>query len=484
MMKKQYIVRLNIFLVLVLMTVFLSCSNDKANKEQPEIKGKDLSEIRENGKLKVVTDFSSVNYFIYRGKPMGFQYELLQELSDYLGIEIEVTVNNDLGQNFNSLINGDVDLIASNLTITDKRKEIINFVYPHNKSIQVLVQKDSKRKQYFSEEEHIRSFEELAGKTIYVQQNSSHAALLRKLEDESGFYINVLEVPIETEQLIKMVARGDIMYTIADEDIAIVNQRQMKGLDIQTSLGEEEEQAWAVRNDASELASEINTWMENFSQTRRFAILKNKYFESVHTGQLYNSDYSFSESGRISPYDEIFKIEANKIGWDWRLIASMVFQESRFNPGARSYAGAFGLMQLMPGTAERFGVNQYSSARDQIRAGIKFIQWLDKALKDTITDPDERTKFVLASYNIGMGHVKDAMALAEKYGHDPTIWEGNVEVYLLKKSEKQYYSDPLVKYGYARGTETSRYVKDVMYRYNHYLNLQEGIDLAQVLELP
>ena len=197
---------------------------------------------------------------------------------------------------------------------------------------------------------------------------------------------------------------------------------------------------------------------------------------------MVNSNYYYPESGKISQYDEIFKLEADKIDWDWRLIASMVYQESRFNSSARSWAGAFGIMQLMPRTAKRFGVNQNSSVKKQISAGVKFIQWLDNRLDDLVEDPDERKKFILASYNTGFGHVKDAINLTKKYGGNPELWEDNVEYYLLKKSEKEFYSDPIVLYGYARGTETSKYVKDIMYRYNHYLNIEENSNLAQVLQ--
>ena len=178
----------------------------------------------------------------------------------------------------------------------------------------------------------------------------------------------------------------------------------------------------------------------------------------------------------------LLKKEADRIGWDWRLLASMVYQESRFNPEAKSWAGAFGVMQLMPFTAKRFGVDASSSAAAQIHAGVRFIHWLDMQLVQYVPDNHERVKFVLASYNIGLGHVLDAMKLAEKYGKDPAKWEDNVEFYLLKKSDPKYFTDPVVKNGYARGTETFRYVRDIMYRYNHYLNISENIDLAQLVK--
>lgn len=472
-----------IFLVFtILVPMLFSCTVD--SKKDPVLAdkpGRDLEDLRNEGEIKVVTDFSPVNYFIYKGKPMGFQYELLQELSDYLDLKIKVEVNNDLNNNFLSLMNGEVDIIASNLTITEERLQKVNFVYPHNESRQVLVQSLPSSRSGFSDKVIVRNIENLSGKTVYVQQNSSHALLLKNLNKEQGLLIRILEVPVETGQLITMVSKGEIEFTLADEDIAFVNKKQLEEIDIETVLSAPEQQAWAVRKGSTELAREITEWLETFSKTRRYAILHDKYFKSSYTGKMYHSNYNYSESGRISPYDDIFKREAAKIGWDWRLIASMVYQESRFNPGARSWAGAFGLMQLMPRTAERFGVNQHSPARDQIRAGIRFIKWLDDRFIGQIKNSEERRKFILASYNIGPGHVKDAMRLAEKNGDNPFIWDDNVEKWLLNKSLKEYYTDPVVAHGYARGTETSNYVKDILYRYNHYLNREDQSELAQLI---
>ena len=152
-------------------------------------------------------------------------------------------------------------------------------------------------------------------------------------------------------------------------------------------------------------------------------------------------------------------------------MASLIYQESRFDPNARSWAGAFGLMQLMPGTAGRFNVSRSSSVKQQILAGTQFIAWLDDRFIESIPDPEERIKFILASYNVGPGHVFDAMMLAEKNGKDPDIWVDNVDEFLLTKSDPMYYRDPDVKYGYARGIETFNYVKEILERYEHYKNI-------------
>lgn len=478
-----YIRKVMAILVLMVFPFVFSCKNQDLARDENTPFRRDLEDIRNSGKLIVVTDFNSINYFIYKGQPLGFQYELLQELSDYLGLEIEVKVNNDLNNNFEELIHGEVDLIASNLTISKERKEIVDFTLPQSQTRQVLVQRIAENPKPFTESvDLIRNPLELSGKTIYVQKNSSHALRLRNLSEEIGEKINIVEVPIETEQLIRMVSRKEIDYTVADEDIARVNRSYFPDLDVETAISFTQNQAWAVRKSSVELKKEINMWMNEFKNTRRYAILYNKYFKSNRIAGMVKSDYYYPETGRISPYDKYFMVEAKKIDWDWRLLASMAYQESRFNPNAVSWAGAFGLMQLMPPTANRFGVDQNSSVPSQIRAGVRFIHWLDQQLDNYIEDKDERIKFILASYNVGLGHVYDAMRLAEKYGKDPTIWEDNVEFYLLKKSDPKYFTDPVVRNGYARGTETYRYVRDIMYRYNHYQNIQQTTDLAQFLQ--
>ncbi len=472
----------SLVIVILFPLVFTIGENKDANS--PEGKAvRDLDQIRNSGRMVVVTDFNSINYFIYKGRPMGFQYELLQELSDHLGIEIEVRVNNDLNANFQDLLDRGVDVIASNLTVTNDRKELTDFTFPHSETRQVIVQKPSTPDHMcFEDEAIIHDPSELAGKTVYVQNGSVHAQRLKEIKTELNLRFTFIEVPIETEQLIKMVSRGEIDYTVADENIALLNKKEDPVLNVEIAISNMETQAWVVRKESVELRNEISLWMKNFRTSRKYAILVNKYYKGSRTLGMINSDYYYPETGRISPYDEIFKAEAAKIDWDWKLLASMAYQESRFNPKARSWAGAFGIMQLMPLTASRFGVNPESPTASQIRASVSLIKWLDKQFENIITDDQERIKFILAAYNVGYGHVKDAMVLTEKYGRDPKIWEDNVEYYLLKKAEPEYYKDPDVRNGYARGSETYKYVKDILYRYNHYLNISEPVDIAQILE--
>src|SRR5690606_15531757 len=130
-----------------------------------------------------------------------------------------------------------------------------------------------------------------------------------------------------------------------------------------------------------------------------------------------------------------------------------VIQESQFDPSAESWMGAAGLMQLMPETAAAFGADSILDPQQNLMAGMKYMKSLDKALAKEISNTDERLKFVLAAYNVGLGHVWDARSLAKKYGSSDVIWKDNVEFFLLNKSNSENYRDPMVIHGYCTGTE-------------------------------
>jgi membrane-bound lytic murein transglycosylase F len=435
----------------------------------------DLDRIRERGTLVVTTDFNSTDYFIYRGQPMGYQYELLQELADHLQIRLDVVVSNNLEQSFKCLTGGGCDLIALNLTVTRQRKKFLEFTEPHSRTRQVLVQRKPEGWENngtdWLEKQLIRNPLDLAGKTIHVQQNSSYADRLKNLSEEIGDTIYFLEVPEEAEQLIALVADGDIDYTVCDENIALVNQTYYENIDVATAVSFPQNLAWAVNKGADELKYNIDQWLINFKGTARYKAIYNKYFWNKRTASMVQSDFFAISSGKISTWDEIIKKYSNDIGWDWRLVSSLIYQESRFDPEARSWAGAYGLMQLMPTTATRFGVSENSSPEEQIRAGTEFIKWLDERFREEIPDEQERIKFILASYNIGPGHIFDAMNLADKFGKNSKLWDDNVDEYLLQKSKPAFYNDPVVRYGYCRGIDTYNFVIEVLDRYEHYRNI-------------
>lgn len=437
---------------------------------------RDLGEIRERGKLVALTDFNSTNYFIYRGEPMGFQFELLHTYADHLGLELEIITENDLQQSFDYLQEGRVDLLAINLAVTRDRMQRMQFTEPITTTRQVLVQRkpDDWRKQpiHRTEQELIRNQLDLAGKRIYVQANSSYAERLRSLSEEIGDSIDVVEVPMEAERLVQLVAQGEMEYTVCDENVARVNSTYYPQLDVSTPVSFPQKLAWAVRKEGSEeLLEHLNEWILGFHRTTAYGVIYNKYFRNSKARTRIQSDLFTLGSGRVSPYDEFLREVGDSLGWDWRLLASLIYQESRFRTNVQSWAGAYGLMQLMPSTAAQYGVERTSSPEDHMLAGIQYLQWLDRSLRDKVPEEEERIKFVLAAYNVGLGHVLDARRLAAKNELDPSRWDDHTALYLLKKSDPEYYHDPVVEYGYCRGEEPYQYVKEVLARFEHYKNI-------------
>ena len=474
-MKKK--INIHIILSFFILIVLLGSCRQQVIKEKVVDTGA-LKEILKRGKIIATTNYNSIDYFIYKGQPLGFQMELLEAFANYLGVQLQIVVNNNLDENFKSLEDNKCDLIAIGLTVTKDRSKLVDFTDPFLQTRQVLVQRKPKGWEYMRksvlEDSLLRNQLMLAGKTIVIQKGSSYLKRLENLSDEIGQSINiVVDGNNEVEQLIEKVASGEINYTVCDEHVGMVNQKYYPNIDIKTAISFPQNIAWAVRKGSDDLKQKINEWLEDYKSSRKFIRLYNKYFKYHRSDNLIESDYYSVKGGKISKYDdEIKKLCANQ-NWDWRLMASLIYQESRFNPDAVSWAGAFGLMQLMPVTARRFGVDQYSPPADQISAGILFVKWIDKQLPANITNKLERTKFILAAYNCGVGHVLDAIRLAAKYGKDPTIWTDNVEYFIVNKSNPKYLHDPVNRNGYLRGNETYNFVNQVLARYDHYRNLIE-----------
>ncbi len=462
--------------LLLLSFVATDCRNNKPQANKPVIVEIDIEEIKERGKIIAVTDYNSTEYFLYRGEPMGYQYDLLKALANHLDVKLEVIVESDLENTFEYLNSGKCDLIALNLTVTRERNEKLSFTIPHSQTRQVLVQRKPENWRRIHpgllSNYLIYNPIDLAGKQVYVRRNSAYAARLYNLADEIGDSIHIIEVAEDSEQLIRLVVNKEIDYTVCDENIALVNQTYYPILDVGTAVSFPQNLAWAVRKEGSEnLLLQINKWLEMYKKTTEFAVTYNKYFKNQKSKEWIESEYFSIGSGRISPYDEQIKRYSDSLGWDWLLLASLIYQESRFDPNVHSWAGAFGLMQLMPSTATRYNVHRNSPPGKNIEAGVKFLIWLDNVLEDKVTDDEERIKFILAAYNVGLGHILDARSLARKYGKNPEIWDDHVAFYLLNKSDPQFYRDPVVKYGYCRGEEPYNYVIEVLERYDHYSNI-------------
>lgn len=461
----------------VVIVVFLSsCADD----DYIEPIYRDLDTIQTEGKLRALIHYSSTSYFIYKGVPQGFEYELLSLYADHIGTTLEVVPIKSLDSVFIELNKGTADIAAANLTVTEERKEQVYFTHPVLITKQVLIQrkpanwKKLKKKQV--EDSLVRSVHELAGKKIVVREHSSFFKELKRIEKEIKQDIEIEFVPgsFTSEDLIEMVAVGEKEYTVADKNIAMVNEWYYPNIDAKMVLSKHQDIAWAIRNNSDSLLVSVNKWLGEFQKTKKFKSLLNKYFKNQHLvkNRVKHQYYTLS-SGQISMYDELIKKHAPTIGWDWELLAALIYQESHFNNSARGWGDSFGLMQFMPETGARFGVDFSSGPEQNIIAGTKYIAKLNAIWEPEVEEKEERIKFILASYNAGPGHVIDAKNLAVKYGKNPKLWS-DVGYFLLNKSKRKYYNDDVVKHGYYKGFIAYDYVNEIMDRYHHYKNITEA----------
>ncbi len=438
---------------------------------------RDLPEIRERGRLVALTGFGATHYFLYKGRPRGYDYELLSRLGDSLGLPVEIRVIRDQNALIDSLLSGAGDLIAGSLTRTRERARKVDFCLYHDTVVQVLVQRKPenwrKMKRHAIEDSLVRNVVDLAGKQVHVRRGSSYYHRLENLADEIGGEIHLVEVSGETrtEELIRRVAEGEIEYTVADEPIARLARSRWPGIDSKTKVSFPQRLAWAVRPDHDSLRLAIDDWLEKLKRTPDFNVIRRRYFDNNPAFRRWvRSPYSSLSGGGISEYDSLLQLHGERLDWDWRLLASQVYQESRFDPRARSWAGARGLMQLLPETALAHGAENPYDPGQNLAAGTDYLLWLQRQW-DHIEDPLIRRQFVLASYNVGLGHVHDAQRLAAAADLDSLLWDEHVATQMLRLEDPAVYNREEILYGYCRGSEPVNYVRDILDRYIHYVIL-------------
>ncbi|MDE6041419.1 MAG: transglycosylase SLT domain-containing protein [Muribaculaceae bacterium] len=407
--------------------------------------------------LRVATLYGPTSYFIYRGDPMGYDYSLVDSLARDKGMVLDLKVATSLTQAIAMLDSGTVDLIAAEVPVTGHYKQLVQACGPQITTTQVLVQPK------VMGEPKVKDVTDLIGKDVYVESDSKYLRRMNHLNDELGGGITIKEVDADsiiTEDLIRMVSDGKIPMTVVDSDIAQLNSTYYPDLDISLQVSYDQRASWAVSLKNTELAAQINDWFKTDQGISANRELLKQYFEQTKYTPSVKFDFA---KGYISQYDDLFRKYAPSVGWDWRLLAAQAYTESRFKPNARSWVGARGLMQIMPSTARgyRTAVSKLNNPETSLSVATRLINDLDSYLVKYVPNDKERLKFVIAAYNVGIAHVYDAIALAKKYGLDPERWDDNVEKAILMKMNPKYYNDPVVKYGYCRGTETVAYVQRI-----------------------
>lgn len=422
--------------------------------------------------LRVGTLYSPTSFFLYRGDTLGYDYDRVCDFAKAKNIKLKFKVAPNMRALIDMIKTNKVDLLVYEIPVTAEFNEEVLHCGETNTTYQVLVQPRSHRR--------ISNVTQLVGKTIYVEKGSKYESRLHNLDSEIGGGINIRTIESDTvnvENLIEGVSKGTIPLTLADNDIAKIDKSYYDNIDISLDVSFPQRSSWAVNLNDDWLADTVDAWSTSERTLLYTEDIANRYFEQNRTSSSTGSASSSAgskkyvkHSGDISAYDELFKKYSRRCPYDWLLLAAIARTESDFSSDEVSWAGARGLMQIMPSGARSLGIDpdRLFDPDVNVQCAVSELNYLDNYFSKYVDDSQERMKFVLAAYNGGMSHIVDAIRLAQKYGKDPKLWYGNVEEALKWKSIEKYYSDPVCRYGYFRSGETVAYVHKVEDQYETY----------------
>ena len=435
-----------------------ACSGKKGKGEVS-----DFPQLQEKGEITAATLYSSTSYFLYRMEPMGYEYDLVKDFAAANGLKLTVKVAESLPRLIDMLAQGEADMGAYPVVHSKELKDGFLFCGREELSCQVVVQPIKPGAKILAD------VTELFGKEIYVTSGTPFHERLVRLDKElgGGIIIHALEADVIPEELVEKVANGEIPYTIAGDKVARLNKTYYGNIDVSLPISFRQRSSWIVDKRRPLLAGAINEWAQDKVSARSYKATAKRYFELSKKVQDYSAH--IIRDGRISPYDSLFRKYAKALDWDWMLLASLSYQESHFIDSIESWAGACGLMGIMPRTAASLDIplQELTDPETNIRAGVEVLRRFKAGFRE-VGDSLQRIKFTLAAYNAGIGHIQDACRLAGKHGKSSTVWDGHVADFILLKREPEYYNDPACKFGYLRGTETYLYVKEILSRYEYY----------------
>lgn len=457
---------------ILIVSILFSCTNNSTNEKQDPIPTPAIVEIDstvtdplETKELKLLITNHMNTYFLMKGEEKGLEFELLKLYAKDRGLKIKLELIPSLNGIEDSILAKKAHIVASSLMIPEDTLGPFLMTDYLFKTDEVLV----RRKESLA-------LDSIKKVDLYAITEGPYAEAYKRHHHKHEKFNIISGTKHQTKQsLIKDVAEGRIDYSVSDKMEAEMMKVFYPNIETSEILIPDVQIAFAIHPKLITLRDDFNKWLSENRKKSDFQWTIHKYKRLP--GKLKASlvtDLPEKKHHNISKYDDLVKLHSKKIDWDWRMLSALIHQESKFNRKCKSFAGAMGLMQVMPRTGRAHGAKTSASlynAETNILVGTRFIHWIGKYFfKDSLMKQEERIKFILASYNAGPGHVQDAQRLAIKYGLDPNIWEGNVEKMLLEKAHAKYFRDPVCKYGYCRGSEPVKYVSNIIYYNDHYMS--------------
>ncbi len=420
-----------------------------------------LDKVKKSKTLNVVLLNAPSVYYIGSEGPQGFEYDLLKAYADSMGVDLNITTANTVKEAIELSRNPNIHITSAGLSKTPNREKTFNF-----------------GPSYFEVQEQVicnrgmigggdfpRDIEGLSGLKIIVGEDTSYSETIDNLIQD-GYDINVTySSEYSTEELLSQVASHEIDCTIANSNIYALNLRYFTEIALAFTISGREQLAWVLAPDSKELEVSMYSWLNGFNQSGLMAELKDHHYSYVLFFDYYNTTMFYKRAKSILPkYKNYFKKAAEKYGLPWKLLAAISYQESHWNPKAKSFTGVRGMMMITNATAKLLGVEDRLDPEQSIFGGAKHIKQMLASVPDEVVG-ESRLKFALAAYNVGMGHIFDAQELAQRIGYDKNSWSDLKKVLPLL-SQKKY--NKTLKFGYARGSEPVKYV-EAIYDYQDIL---------------
>ena len=414
-----------------------------------------LQEIKDKKQLNAIVMNSPTVYYYGNDENTGFEYELLKAYTNDIGVELNITVVDTVSEALELTKRGIGDITSAAITKNESRSK----EYLFGPSYYQVQQQMICSRELYKTRKFPRSLADLYGLKIVIGKDTSYEKSMREAKEFDNNISYDVSDEYSTAQLIEMVSKHKLDCTVADSNIFSINQRYYPSISFAFSMSERESLSWVMRSDSKTFRNDMYRWLNKYIQTGEMAKLKDKYYGHINIFNYYNTVVFHKRiKSRLPKYKKYFQDAAKKYEISWVYLAAQSYQESYWNPRAKSHTGVRGMMMLTLPTAKSMGVKSRIDAKQSIYGGAKYIAKMMQRVPAGVKGSDERMKFALAAYNVGMGHVQDAQVLAKRQFKDPNSWL-DVRSVLPLLTQKKYYKT--LKYGYARGSEPVRYVDGI-----------------------
>lgn len=451
----------SIFMALLIATLVTACGS-----------GDSLEAIHDSGKLTIISRNSPLTYYQDKNGPSGFDYTLALLFAKRLGVELDIRTAYSINEIADQLKRRDVDIAAAGLTVAGAAVYELDSSIPYINSVSQVI--------YRSGTFRARTLADLKNHRIGIASNSPEAQLLDKLQTQADIPLSIEEVgEYDTTELLQQVRDQKISFAVLDSNDFDLQQSLFPRLRVAFELGGVQEHSWWLPSGRKHesLKAEIDAFFTDLKNNGTLTQLREQFFgHNEDISPIDSHTFNRAVTKKLPKYQDMIEAVATEYQVDWRLLASISYQESHWNPRAKSPTGVRGMMMLTRPTAKEMGVKNRLNPLQSLRGGVRYLNSLKRRLSDKIA-PEDRIWFALAAYNIGLGHVRDARILTDRQGGNPNLWV-DVEKRLPLLTQKKYYAT--LKHGYARGHEPVTYVQNI----RHYYNILKWQELKESQPLP